>query len=118
MSFDSSMIIAYFLPLKLLIKSGFMTGKIMFFIKHVHLSFVHLDIFQSAIFFMFNHDFSKMVNGANSTVTGYTYSNLNFSHFQCISFAALSLDMFVLLVELSSYVFQFFHDSSSYCALV
>jgi len=36
----------------------------------------------------------KVVNKANSTVTGYAYGNLNFRHYQCITFAAWSLNNF------------------------
>jgi len=39
-------------------------------------------------FSMCYHVFSKVVNKANSTVTAYAHSNLKFSHFQCITFAA------------------------------
>jgi len=41
------------------------------------------------------HDFAKVANRAISTVTGYAYGNLKFSHFQCITFAAGSLKNFV-----------------------
>ena len=40
------------------------------------------------------HVFSKVVNKANSTVTDHAHGNLKFSHFQCITFAAWSLNNF------------------------
>jgi len=45
-------------------------------------------------FFMCYHVFSKLVNKANSTVTDYAHGNLKFNHFQCITFAAWSLNNF------------------------
>ena len=40
------------------------------------------------------HVFSKVVNKANGTVTDYAHGNLKFRHFQCITFAATSLNNF------------------------
>jgi len=47
-----------------------------------------------SVFSMCYHVFSNMVNKANNTVTEYAHSNLKFSHFQCITFAAWSLNNF------------------------
>ena len=49
---------------------------------------------ETLAFSMFYHVFSKVVNTANSTVTDHAHGNLKFSHFQCITFAAWSLNNF------------------------
>jgi len=45
-------------------------------------------------FSMCYHVFSKVVNKANGTLTGYAHGSLKFRHFQCITFAARSLNNF------------------------
>ena len=85
MSVDSSMIIAYFLPLKSSIKSDFTEGEIMFFVNHVGLQLVLCILISSKVLpFACVATISPTLN---STVTGYAYGNLKFSHFQCITSA-------------------------------
>jgi len=86
MSGDSLMIVTYFLPLKSSIKSDFTAGEIMFFIKHVGLHLVLCILISSEVLPF--PCFTKISPPSNSTVIGYAYGNLKFSHFQCITFAA------------------------------
>jgi len=84
MSVDSSMQIAYVLDLKSSIKPNITESEIMFFIMHVLLV---PCILSSAKVLPFQC-VTMISPRSTGTVSGYAYGNLQFSHFQCIIFAA------------------------------